>query len=117
MCEAQALADYTKLQRQFPEMKLLAQDIRQHLACLRGIKFLKDGQRPAPVTAKTREEPLDTTLRRCYAGSLKAAGEYAALSEDPEYGCVYTQLADAKRRHCRFLLELLGKADKVSPHK
>jgi len=114
MCEAQALADYTKLQRLFPEMKPLAQDIGQHIACLRGIKFLKDGLRPAPVSAKAREEPLDTTLRRCYAGSLKAAGEYAALSEDPEYGCVYSQLADAKHRHCRILLELLGRTEK--PH-
>ena len=117
MGEAQAFADYTKLQRHFPEMKALAEDIGHHIACLRGIKFLKDGFRPGPVTAKAKEEPLDTALRRCYAGSLKAAGEYTALAEDPEYGCIYAQLADAKRRHCRILLELLGRADKPQPRK
>ena len=114
MGEAQALADYTKLQRHFPELKPLAEDIRQHMACLRGIRFLKDGLRPAPVTAKAKEEPLAATLRRCYALSIKAAGEYTALAEDPEYGCVYSQLADAKHRHCRILLELLGRTEK--PH-
>ena len=117
MCEAQALADYTKLQRQFPELKQPAEDIAHHIACLRGIKFLKEGLRPAPVTTKPREEPLDTALRRCYAGSLKAAGEYTALSEDPEYGCVYVQLAAAKRRHCRILLEIIGRTDKAYTRK
>ena len=85
MREAQALADYTKLQRQFPELKQPAQEIRQHIACLRGIKFLKDGQHPAPVSAKGREEPLDTALRRCYALSLKTAGEYDALVQEDTY--------------------------------
>ena len=117
MREAQALADYTKLQRQIPELKLLTRDTRRHLACLRGIKLLKDGHFPAPVAMKAKEEPLETALRRCYALSLKAAGEYETLSEDPEYGCVYAQLADTKRRHCRLLLELFGREDRVYLHK
>lgn len=117
MGEAQALADYTKLQRQFPELKPLAEDIRHHIGCLRGIRFLKDGVRPAPIAAKAREEPADTALRRCYAQSLKAAGEYAALAEDPEYGCIYAQLADTKRLHCRILLEIIGRTDKAYTRK
>ena len=117
MCEAQALADYTKLQRQFPETKALAEDIGHHLACLRGIRYLREGRRPEPITAKVRDELADTSLRRCYVQSLKSAGEYASLSDDPEFGCIYTQLADTKRRHCRILLELLGKTDKPYPRK
>lgn len=117
MGEAQTLADYTKLQRRFPEMKPLAEDIRRHIACLRGIRFLKEGSRPDLVSAKAKEEPADTALRRCYAHSLKIAGEYAALAEDPEFGCIYSQLTATKRRHCRILLELLGREDKAYLHK
>ena len=117
LLEAQALADYTKLQKHFPEMKTLSEDMRQHIACLRGIRFLKDGHRPEPITIKPREETAETTLRRCYVQSLKAASEYGAQAEDPEYGCIYSQLADTKRRHCRTLLELLGRGDKTNPRK
>lgn len=114
MCEAQALADYTKLQRHFPGLKALAEDIGHHIACLRGMRYLKEGRRPDPIFAKPREELADTALRRCYVQSLKTAGEYASLSGDPEFGCIYAQLADAKRRHCRVLLEVLGRTEK--PH-
>ena len=117
LCEAQAFADYTKLQKQFPEMKALSADIRHHIACLRGIRYLKDGQRPEPIAVKPREEAVDTTLRRCYAQSLKAAADYTSQAEDEEYGCIFAQLADAKRRHCRILLEILGRTDKPNPHK
>ena len=113
MAEVQALADYTSLLRRFPEIKPLAEDIRHHIACLRGIRFLKDGSRPKPVSGKPRQETEETTLRRCYAQSLKTAAEYAARSEDPEYGCVYAQLAESKRRHCRILLQVIGNADRT----
>lgn len=114
LMEAQALADYTKQQRQFPEMKELAEDIRRHIACLRGIRYLKEGRRPEPIAVKARDELADTALRRCYVQSLKGAAVYAAQAEDPEYGCIYAQLADTKHRHCRILLEILGRLEK--PH-
>ena len=114
MREAQALADYTKLQKTYPEIKALAEDIRQHIACLRGIRYWKEGHRPAPLAMKPHGDPAEAALRRCYVQSLKTAGEYADLSEDPEFGCIYSQLADTKRRHCRILLARIGNMDKGS---
>ena len=117
MAEVRALADYTRLQRLFPEMKALTQDVRQHIACLRGIRFLKEGQRCDPVTVKAADEAPDIALRRCYGLSLRLAGEYSALAEDPEFGCVYAQLSETKRRHCKALLSILGTPDRLSPRK
>ena len=117
MAEAQALGNYTVLQGHFPEMKPLTRDIRQHIACLRGIRFLKEGQRCDPVTVKATDEPQETMLRRCYGLSLRLAGEYDALAADPEFGCVCAQLAETKRRHCKALLSILGNAERLSPRK
>ena len=114
MCEAQILADYTRLQRRFPEMKTLAEDTRKSIACLRGIRYLQEGRLPETLPLKQKEDPADIVLRRCYMLSAKTAAELSSRAEDPEYGCIYTQMADIKRRHCRILLELLGTPERTA---
>ena len=108
MQEARILADYTKLLPRFPAMKPLLADTRRHMNCLRGIRYLKDGARPDPISIKPREETDDITLRRCYGQCVKAAAACRALADDPEYGICFASMAEDHCRHCRSLLELIG---------
>ncbi len=108
LAEMQTASDFGRLQRRFPEMKPLLAQSRKSIDCLRGILLLTAGTRPAPSALKAKEEPVDILLRRCIGQCLKAAADYAAHANDPEYGCIFAQLAEQKRQHCRRLLELIG---------
>ncbi len=109
--EGQTAADCTKLARRCPEAKSLAEETGKILACLRGLQQLQGGRRPAPISTKNREEPVKTVLQRCIFQCLKAVQIYESRSRDPEFGCIYAQLAQTKEKHCRLLLELLGRLE------
>ncbi len=107
--ESQALADYTRLSGKYPELKPLAAECRRSIACLRGLITLTQGRPPAPMPVKPGQEALPALLRRCCHQSLKAVKICEGRASDPEFGCIFTQLAEIRRRHSRVLLELMGK--------
>ncbi len=109
LAETQAASDFGRLQRRFPEMKPLWEQTLKNIHCLRGILFITAGTRPAPIPLKAAEEPADILLRKCVGRCLKTAADYDSVANDPEYGCIFTQLAEEKRQLCRRLLELAGK--------
>ena len=77
-------------------------------ACLRGIALLSgagaDSTKPW-VPGKGDEKGQ---LMRCYHRTQHSQAEYMARSLDPEYGCVYRELALRQERQCALLAELLG---------
>lgn len=89
-------------------LRKLSRQEREHGACLRGIHAMATGEplsaRGVPPEAQTPE----AVLRKCYSRTLRAAGEYEKRSTDPEYGCVFEELARQERAACRMILQILG---------
>ena len=77
-------------------------------ACLRGIALLSgigaDSTKPwVPGKGDGKGQ-----LMRCYHRTQHCQAEYMPRSLDPEYGCVYRELALRQERQCALLAELLG---------
>ena len=112
LAEAEAMAVYRLLSRLFPEQKRLWQqlagDVRRHMAYLRGILYLSEGHRGEEITMKPRQEQPEALLRLCCAQCIKLEEQYRSFADDPEYGCIYGALADAKRVHLAAVLEIIG---------
>ena len=81
---------------------------QNHSRYLNGISILRDGgalsARPSPPEGQKPEN----ILRRCYAGSLKAAREYETLAQDPQYGGIFARMAREEQENCAMILEILG---------
>ena len=87
----------------------LSRQCRQNAGCLRGICAIISGKPPLIPVPTPREEPPQTTLKKCYVNSLGRLRKYDGLSVDTDYGPVFEKLASATREHCTVLLELIGK--------
>lgn len=109
LAEMQLSADLGRLLHRFPETKGLLAHCRKNIACLRGILFLTDSSRPVPVLPKPQDSSAETLLRKCIGQQLQAAADYTSLADHPEYGCIFTRLAEQKRQQCQVLLEMLGR--------
>ena len=83
-------------------------------AVLRGIYSLLTGAHPASAVLPPHQGNREAVLRRCYVGSVRRLGEYEARSADPEYGCVYAELAAETRERCFRILTLLGQGPSES---
>lgn len=83
-----------------------------HAACLKGIYTLITGKRPAVKAAPVGPEDPERLLRRCYGREMRCLAQYEARISDPEYGQVFSRLADQEREHCRLVLEILGNLQK-----
>lgn len=106
-------AVYLRLMRlaQGPQKLLLRQLFereRRHGQILCGIHMLTADKPLSVRTAPPAADTLAVALRKCYAATLQAAGEYERRSQDPEYGPAFRQLAAQEREHCTMLLELLA---------
>lgn len=115
--EMQAGAGYQALAERFSgreaeTLRRMAREEHSHEMALRGMHFLITGERPAVKIGPQTREPLETTLRRCYAGEMKSLAAYESRSHDREYGHVFASLAAQEREHCRLVLELLGRLDR-----
>lgn len=86
----------------------LCETEQSNRACLRGIALLSgagaDSTKPW-VPGKGDEKGQ---VMRCYHRTQHSQAEYMARSLDPEYGCVYRELALRQERQCALLAELLG---------
>ena len=83
---------------------------RQNMACLRGICRLRQGAAPQIPKFVGKPGNRDSALRKCYVNCIKLAAQYDVRGDDPEYGCVFADLAATKRKHCKLLLEYLGES-------
>ena len=83
-----------------------------HAACLKGIYTLLTGKRPHVRALPPAQEPPEQTLRRCYGREMQCLASYEKRSSDPEYGHVFSRLAEQEREHLRMILELLGNLGK-----
>ena len=93
-------------------LQQMAQQEQSHIACLKGICTLVRGAAPSfPVSPLPADTP-ETALRKCYRSALQSLAEYEARSSDPDYGQVFSQLAQQKRTHCVHILSLLGSLSK-----
>lgn len=106
-------AAYLSLSHRFPknaaaQLRQLAGQAQQAAACLKGICILRSGSEPAVKPLPPAQESAQGLLRRCYVREMHCLSEYETHAADPEYGCIYTQLAAQKKAHCLQLLTLLG---------
>lgn len=82
---------------------------QSHAACLKGIYTLLTGQHAVTRTPPPAQEPIEATLRRCYGREMQCLAQYEQRASHPEYGPVFSRLAEQEREHCRMILELLGR--------
>ncbi len=106
-------ATYLLLSRRFQGknstiLRKMFQDEQAHTACLKGIYTLITGNHPVLKALPPKQEDTELILRRCYGREMQCLAQYEARSNDPEYGQVFTRLAQQEREHCRLILELLG---------
>lgn len=107
-------ATYLQLSRRFQgkesaALRQMAQQEQAHSACLKGIYTLLTGA--PPVLERPTPPPEDTAsaLRRCYGAEMRSLAAYEKRTNDPQYGPVFTRLAQQEQSHCHTLLELIGK--------
>ena len=105
---------YLHLSRQFEgktaaALRQIAYQEQAHAACLRGIYALLTGKKPALRTPPAPQENKHTLLRRCYGREMQSLTQYQAKAADPEYGHIFTRLAQQEQEHCHTLLLLLDK--------
>ena len=111
-------AVYLQLSRSFSgkdaaALRRLFEEEQAHTACLKGIFTLITGTRPTIPAQPPAPAPTEATLRRCYGREMRCLTQYEAKSGDPEYGPVFSRLADQEREHCRILLEIIGRMGKA----
>ena len=111
--ESESAATYLLLSRRFQGrpsalLRRLFEQEQAHAACLKGIYTLLTGKRPGFAGVKPVTDDPKKTLRRCYGRQMQCLASYEQRTGDPEYGHIFTRLAQQEREHCHVLLELLG---------
>ena len=114
MNEWVAAATYLQLARKMGQkeaavLQNLAREEQNHLSCLKGIHTLITGEKCAVKAPKIQLGTPETTLRRCYGEKMRNLKAYESRTSDPEYGHVFSRLAEQEREHCRVLLQLIGR--------
>lgn len=89
-------------------LRQLFQEEQAHVACLKGIYTMMTGRRPLVRTSPPPQEPVPQTLRKCYGREIRSLSAYEARANHPEYGHVFSKMAQQEREHCRTLLEIIG---------
>ena len=106
-------ATYLQLSRQFQgkesaKLRRLYEEELAHTACLKGMYTLITGTQPNVKTLPLAGQDQEALLRRLYGRQMQSLAEYEARSSDPEYGPVFSRLADQERDHCRAILDVIG---------
>ncbi len=90
-------------------LRKMGQEEQAHMACLKGIYTLQGNGRPdVPPPPPVDNAPVQTILRRCYGREMRCLAQYESRADHPEYGQIFTRMAQQEREHCRQILELLG---------
>lgn len=93
-------------------LRRMHEEEQSHTACLKGIYTLITGKHPAVKAPPTAQEDPERLLRRCYGREMRCLAQYEARASDPEYGQVFSRLAEQEREHCRLVLQILGNLQK-----
>lgn len=93
-------------------LRRMFEEEQAHTACLKGIYTLVTGKRPAVKAVPVGQEDPERLLRRCYGREMHCLAQYEARTGDPEYGQVFSRLAEQEREHCRLVLQILGNLQK-----
>lgn len=114
MNEWMAAATYLQLARKMGQkeaavLQSLAREEQNHLSCLKGIHTLITGEKCAVRAPKIQLGTPEATLRRCYGEKMRNLKAYESRTSDPEYGHVFSRLAEQEREQCRVLLQLIGR--------
>ena len=110
-------AIYLQLSRRFQGkdsalLRRMYEEEQAHTACLKGIYTLITGRRPAVKAPPPPQGETEQILRRCYGREMQSLARYEARAADPEYGQVFSRMAQQEREHCHRVLELLGRLNK-----
>lgn len=90
-------------------LRKMGHEEQAHMACLKGIYTLQGTGRPEiPAPPPVDKTPVSVLLRRCYGREMRCLAQYEARADHPEYGQIFTRMAQQEREHCRQILELLG---------
>ena len=111
-------ATYLMLSRRVPSreaaiLQRMSREKQNHGTCLKGIYTLTTGEYPVVEVAPMPMQPVEEILRSCYGNEMRILAEYERRIGDPEYGPVFLRLAQQEREHCRQLLELIGRLQKI----
>lgn len=107
-------ATYLQLSRRFQGkdsalLRKMYEQEQAHTACLKGIYTLITGSHPTVRAVPVTQEDTESILRRCYGREMQCLAHYEARATDPEYGQIFSHLANQEREHCHMLLEILGR--------
>ena len=112
LLEAETAAQIQALMAYYPGKRQLLQKMltqcQDHLACLRGVEYLRRGLGQEMPAVKPRLKDEAAVVRKCYVNCLNLANLYEQNRSDPEYGLVYGEMARVKGQQCMQLLMLLG---------
>lgn len=112
LLEAETAAQIQALMAYYPGKRQLLQQMltqcQDHLACLRGVEYLRRGLRQELPAVKLRQKDEAAVVRKCYVNCLSLANLYEQNRSDPEYGVVYGEMARVKGQQCMQLLIFLG---------
>ena len=110
--EAELAAIYHRLSGQLPQHKKslfsLTEAAQRHRHCLQGILRLSQGKSHQPPSLPPRQETQQGLLCKAYNLLTKTANTCLRLSQEPEYGSVFAQIAKQKQEQSLLLLEILG---------
>ena len=114
MNEWVASSTYLALARQVPPregciLQRLAREEQCHGACLKGIYTMITDQEPVIKASPMTGGSVEGVLKKCYGAEMQTLKEYERWATDPEYGPVFSKLAEQEREHCRLVLELIGR--------
>ncbi len=111
--EWEAATTYLQLSRRLQGkqnmlLRKLFEQEQAHAACLKGIYTLITGKRPNVAGVKPVVDDTANVLRRCYGKQMQCLAKYEQRGADPDYGHIYTRLAQQEKEHCHMILEILG---------
>jgi len=98
----------TALPRKAMFLEKIADAARARAVCLRGMGYLAQGDRAKTAVPAKKTESVESVLRSCCLKCANAITEYDRRGDDPQYGCIFSQMAQEHRAHYRLFLELLG---------
>lgn len=103
---------YQTVSRQLPgkegeKIRKLQMESRNCIACMKGICRIW-GEPVKVPQLPVEKEPVKRALMKCYHRENKLRTEWEHRTTDPEYGAIYTHLAQRAREHCVAVMEVLG---------
>lgn len=93
--------------RQSRVLRQLFQQEQAHAACLKGIYHLTAGVGALSRRVPQADASPEQVLRGCYGRMMRRLAAYEEEARNPDYGGIFSRLAQQEREHCRMVLELL----------